>query len=135
MSEILSGGCLCGDVRYEIRGAPVHVFHCHCSMCRRAGGTAFQTWAGFGDDALTVTQGTAKSYESSSFAIRSFCGRCGGQLFYNYTGKQTPKVWVTVGSLDRPESMSPERHLFEADRIPWVHMEDGLPRTEGDPEL
>ena len=57
MSETLSGGCLCGDVRYEVRGTPVHVFHCHCSMCRRAGGTAFQTWAGFGDDALTVTQG------------------------------------------------------------------------------
>ena len=135
MSETLSGGCLCGDVRYEVQGAPVHVFHCHCSMCRRAGGTAFQTWAGFEADALTVTQGTAASYKSSSFATRSFCGRCGGQLFYNYTTNQTPPVWVTVGTLDNPESIAPQRHVFSADGVPWVHMEDGLPRTEGDPEL
>ncbi|MDD9991822.1 MAG: GFA family protein [Rhodospirillales bacterium] len=135
MSETLSGGCLCGDVRYEVDGSPVYVFHCHCSMCRRAGGTAFQTWVGLEDGALTVTQGTAKRYKSSSFATRSFCGRCGGQLFYNYTGEQTPAVWVTVGTLDHPESMTPERHVFSADSVPWLHMADDLPRTEGDPEL
>lgn len=135
MSETLSGGCLCGDVRYEFRGAPVYIFHCHCSMCRRAGGTAFQTWAGLEADALTVTQGTPQSYRSSSFARRSFCGRCGGQLFYHYTGEQTPTLWVTAGTLGHPESITPERHVFEADRVPWVHMKDGLPRTEGDPEL
>ena len=135
MSETLSGGCLCGDVRYEVRGAPVYVFHCHCSMCRRAGGAAFQTWAGFEADALTITQGATEGYKSSSFAIRRFCGRCGGQLFYSYTGDQTPPLWVTVGSLDRPESLTPERHIFAADSVPWLHMADGLPRTEGDPEL
>ena len=63
MSETLSGGCLCGDVRYEVRGAPVYVFHCHCSMCRRAGGTAFQTWAGFEADALTITQGATEGLQ------------------------------------------------------------------------
>ena len=135
MSETLSGGCLCGDVRYEIRGEPVYVFHCHCSMCRRAGGAAFQTWAGFEDDVLTVTQGRAESYESSSFAIRKFCGRCGGQLFYNYTEGQTPAVWITVGTLDRPEALTPQRHIFVADSVPWLHFADGLPRTEGEPEL
>ena len=135
MSETLSGGCLCGDVRYEVQGEPVYVFHCHCSMCRRAGGTAFQTWAGIEADALTVTQGTAERYKSSSFATRSFCGRCGGQLFYEYTAGQSPPLWITVGSLDHPESMTPERHIFVADSVPWVHMEDGLPRTDGDPEL
>ena len=135
MSESLSGGCLCGDVRYEIRGAPVHVFHCHCSMCRRAGGTAFQTWAGLEADALTVTQGTTQSYISSSFAARSFCGRCGGQLFWNYTTEQTPPVWVAVGTLDHPELLTPERHVFAADRVPWLHMADKLPRSEGDPEI
>ena len=135
MSETLSGGCLCGNVRYEILGAPVYVFHCHCSMCRRAGGAAFQTWAGFEADALTVTQGMAESYNSSSFAIRRFCGRCGGQLFYEYTGGQTPPLWITVGSLDHPEALTPERHIFAADRVPWLHLADGLPRTEGEPEL
>ena len=135
MTETLSGGCLCGDVRYEVHGAPVHVFHCHCSMCRRAGGTAFQTWAGFEADALTITQGTTESYISSSFATRCFCGRCGGQLFYRYATEQTPPVWVTVGSLDHPESMTPERHIFVADLVPWLHMADGLPTTEGEPEL
>ncbi len=135
MAETLSGGCLCGDVRYKVNGAPVYVFHCHCSMCRRAGGTAFQTWAGFEADALTVTRGATETYESSPIATRSFCERCGGQLFYNYTAGQSPPVWVTVGTLDHPESMTPERHVFAADGVPWLHMADGLPRTEGDPEL
>ncbi len=135
MAEPLSGGCLCGDVRYEVRGAPVYVFHCHCSMCRRAGGAAFQTWAGLEADAVTVTQGTPQSYRSSSFARRSFCGRCGGQLFYHYTGAQSPALWVSAGTLDHPERVTPDRHVFADDRVPWVHMEDGLPRTDGDPEL
>ena len=134
MSETLSGGCLCGDVRYEVSGAPVYVFHCHCSMCRRAGGAPFQTWAGLEAGALTVTQGTPESYTSSSFATRSFCGRCGGQLFYNYITEQTPAVWVTLGSLDRPEAMTPQRHIFVADRVPWLHFADELPTTEGEPE-
>ena len=135
MSETHSGGCLCGDVRYEIRGEPVYVFHCHCSMCRRAGGAAFQTWAGFGADALTVTQGEAETYNSSSFANRKFCGRCGGQLFYEYTTEQTPPVWITLGSLDRPERLTPQRHIFVADRVPWLHFADGFPTTEGEPEI
>ena len=135
MSETLSGGCLCGDVRYEVRGDPVYVFHCHCSMCRRAGGTAFQTWAGLEEGALTLTQGSPERYESSSFATRGFCARCGGQLFYEYTEGQSPRWWVTVGTLDRPEQISPQRHVFSADGVPWLHMQDGLPRTEGDPEL
>ena len=135
MTEPLSGGCLCGDVRYEVQGEPVYVFHCHCSMCRRAGGAAFQTWAGLEAGAVTVTQGTPQSYESSSFARRSFCGRCGGQLFYRYTGEQSPALWVSAGTLDHPERVTPDRHVFADDRVPWVHMEDGLPRTDGDPEL
>ena len=66
---------------------------------------------------------------------RNFCGRCGEQLFYSYTTEQIPPVWVTVGSLDHPESMTPERHIFVADLVPWLHMADGLPTTEGEPEL
>ena len=82
-----------------------------------------------------MTQGTAESYNSSSFAKRCFCGRCGGQLFYEYTTEQTPPVWVTLGSLDHPERLTPERHIFVADRVPWLHFADGLPTTEGEPEI
>jgi hypothetical protein len=134
MTETLSGGCLCGDVRYELRGTPVHVFHCHCSMCRRAGGTAFQTWAGLDADTLTIAQGSTESYASSSFAVREFCPRCGGQLFWRYTNDETPPVWVAVGTLDHPERMTPERHVHAADRVPWLHMADGLPDSDAMPE-
>ena len=135
MPETLSGGCLCGDVRYEVQGEPVYVFHCHCSMCRRAGGTAFQTWAASETMPSRLRRERRNATNPRRLRPGVSADVVGGQLFYNYTSGQSPSVWVTVGTLDHPESMTPQRHVFEGDRVPWVHMEDGLPRTDGDPEL
>ena len=132
-TDLLQGGCLCGEVRYEVRGAPEHVYHCHCTMCRRASGAAFMTWAGVKPDALAITQGTPQSYTSSSFAIRKFCGRCGGQLIWEYTNG-TPLAYFTVGTLDHPERIAPDGHIWTSVRVPWLHTADGLPESEKEPE-
>ncbi len=129
---VMHGGCLCGGVRYEIRGAPEEVLHCHCTMCRHASGAPVLTWAGVQPSRLAITQGEPRSYASSSNVVRKFCPHCGGQLIFQFTD-ESRLVYFTVGSLDRPESVKPEQHIWTSNRLPWLHMEDGLPENAEEP--
>ncbi|MFQ5785792.1 MAG: GFA family protein [Alphaproteobacteria bacterium] len=120
------GGCLCGAVRYRCRGRPGWIAHCHCESCRRAGGTVIMTWAGYTPDTYKVTAGFPVRFASSSGVQRSFCGNCGTPL--TYESKRWPgEVHVTVGTLDRADDFPPERHVHADERLPWLHLDDGLP--------
>ncbi len=125
--EKLEGGCLCGAVRYRFENSPQYVGHCHCSMCRRAGGAAMVTWATLREADVAMLAGEPRWYRSSDHARRGFCPTCGTPLFFVST-RYPGVIDVTVGSLDRPERVQPDRHVYEPDRIPWVIMTDGLPR-------
>ena len=127
----LIGGCLCGAVRYEIDGAADSVSHCHCGMCRKASGAAFVTWIGVAHERFRYTQGTPASYRSSDIASRTFCGSCGSQLQFNYHGPHE-HTHVTLGSRDEPEWLTPERHIWVNDRLPWADYGDGLPEFSGE---
>ncbi|HYB55457.1 MAG TPA: GFA family protein [Alphaproteobacteria bacterium] len=127
----LEGGCLCGSVRYRISLEPHHTGHCHCSMCRRAGGAPVVTWITLKEQGLAVTKGTPSWYQSSDHGRRAFCPSCGTPLFFTST-RYAGYVDVTAGSLDHPERVTPDRHVYAPDRIPWLIMNDGLPRHVGD---
>ena len=77
-----SGQCLCGAIRYQLSGEPKSVALCHCADCRRSAGAPVVAWAMFPEAALTLTQGTPKTINSSATAMRSFCADCGSGLFY-----------------------------------------------------
>jgi len=130
-TESVEGGCLCGTVRYKIAVLPERVAHCHCSMCRRASGAAMVTWATVPNDSLRIVKGEPRWFQSSDHGRRAFCANCGSPMFFTST---RDKDWidVTLGSMDRPERLQPKRHVYEPDRIPWMHMADGLPRHGGD---
>ncbi len=130
-STALEGGCLCGAIRYRIEGAPRHVSHCHCEMCRRAGGAPMVTWATVGEAAFKITRGEPRWYRSSDHARRGFCGACGTPLLFVST-RYPGSLDVTAGSLDRPMAVTPTHHTFEPERIAWMRMADGLPRHRGD---
>ena len=134
MSDAREGGCLCGAVRYRVRGKPNWVAHCHCRSCRRACGSVVMTWAGYTAETFEVIQGSPKRHDSSHDAWRRFCGDCGTPI--TYESKRYPgEVHITVGSLDHPEDMPPRGHVFTEEQIPWLHIENGLPRyakTGGD---
>lgn len=127
----LAGGCLCGAVRYEIDGAGESASNCHCGMCRKASGAAFVTWLGVAQDKFRYTLGAPASYRSSDIARRAFCAACGSPLQFDYHGTHD-HTHITVGSLDEPERVTPERHIWVQSRIPWADYGDGLPEFSGE---
>jgi hypothetical protein len=133
MSKSLAGGCLCGAVRYEARGEPIAVALCHCGSCRRAAGAPVVAWAMFGLESFDYTAGKAAVYASSPGVGRSFCASCGTSLAFT-AGYMPGLVDVTVASLDDPEALAPQMHIWESQRLPWIHLGDGLPRHPEDPQ-
>ena len=131
MATALDGGCLCGAIRYRISYTPGHTGHCHCGMCRRAAGSAMVTWITLKEAAVTLAKGEPRWYQSSDHGRRAFCAGCGTPLFFTST-RYPGYVDVTAGSLDQPGRVTPDRHVYEPDRIPWLLMSDGLPRHIGD---
>lgn len=112
----MTGGCLCGTVRYRLTGAARHFDACHCSMCRRFSGGVFLavevpagglTWES-GEDAIVT-------YGSSEWAERGFCGRCGSSLFWRM--REGEAMALAAGSLDTLEGMEFTSEIY-IDRKP-----------------
>jgi hypothetical protein len=127
-AKVIQGGCLCGAVRYEAAGQPYNVTHCHCVDCRRSVGAAFVTWASFRRDGFRFTAGEPRLMEWAN-RLRSFCPECGTALTF-MTSREADEVDVTVCTLDHPEETLPEDHTWVEDRLPWIHLSDGLPVYE-----
>ena len=81
MSNI-TGGCHCGAIRYQVEGELIVHALCHCSDCRRHAGAPVVGWTMYAEDAVKVTKGQPKVYESSEHGRRHFCADCGTGLFY-----------------------------------------------------
>jgi hypothetical protein len=127
MASRLEGGCLCGAVRYAVRGEPAVVALCHCNTCRRAAGAPAVAWAMFRQDAFEMLRGERATYESSKGAARGFCGRCGTQL--TWEGDVLPgMIDTTLASFDDPAALAPQIHIWEKQRLPWLQISDTLPR-------
>jgi hypothetical protein len=125
---MLRGSCLCGTVRYEIQGAPVILYYCHCGTCRKATGSAFASNVIVQSEAFTVVAGRDRlsSFESSPNKRRWFCSACGSPI-YSQT-EAAPFVSVRVGTLDDDPVVRPSVHSYVADKAPWYEIADGLPQ-------
>jgi hypothetical protein len=131
---MLTGGCLCGEVRYEAAGTPFHQTNCHCSMCRRASGAPMVAWFSVPYAQLRWTSGVPTRYRSSAHAVRSFCPRCGTQLTFQ-SDRYPEEIDITTCSLDDPEQAPPQDHTRTSSQLRWVKLDDGLPRhPEARPE-
>ena len=137
----ITGGCLCGAVRYEATEPMSKGVVCHCRVCQRTTGSAFEAIVRFPRTAFRFTKGEPKRYRSSSIMEKCFCPDCGSTLTDRYLvwrGAVAPdKVLVHIGTLDKPEAVSIASHYGVEDQLPWVHFDDGLPRArcDEDPEL
>ncbi len=127
MSSGLEGGGLCRSIRYVVRGEPIVVALCHCSMCRRSAGAPVVAWAMFPLDRFELVRGEPAVHASSPGVERAFCGRCGTQLTFR-ADFLSGLVDVTVVSLDDPAALPPRMHIWESRRLPWLTMADALPR-------
>ena len=135
----ITGGCLCGAIRYEASEPPNKSGTCHCRMCQRWTGSAFYAFAGFSRIAFRFTKGEPKIYQSSAISERSFCSDCGSPVANRYLislgedAKSGPdQVWVPLGTLDHPEAVSLNFHYGVETQLPWVRFDDDLPRTRCD---
>ncbi len=129
----VTGGCLCGAVRYESSDPPYDVGYCHCRMCQKAGGGPYSLGAFIPATAFRFTRGEPKFYKSSAWAKRGFCETCGTPLVMYYLN--SPDPGVSIGSLDHPEDWPPTLcHSGMESRISWDSINDDLPRTRTEDE-
>ncbi|HZO22375.1 MAG TPA: GFA family protein [Steroidobacteraceae bacterium] len=132
--ESSTGGCLCGGVRYVVRGALRDVIACHCSQCRRTSGHfVAATSTPLEQFSLTESE-TLRWYLSSDRAKRGFCSRCGGNLFWQPLDESPARISITAGTLDPPTRLRMSEHIFVADKSDYYNIEDGLPQSPRWPE-
>ena len=128
----IKGGCLCGKVRYEIKGPLLDADHCHCSMCRRQHGAAFATYADLNPDDFKWMSGEdlVKIYQTPSGAGWCFCSECGSTLAGSDKGKIT---MVTLGTVEGDPGIKPAFHIFAGSKAQWYEIKDDLPQFEERP--
>lgn len=113
----LSGGCQCGAVRYHVTAVTDNAHICHCRMCQKAMGNLFAALVGVPREALTWTRGTPAYFHSSAHINRGFCANCGTPLFYD--NEESPRITITIGSLDHPELIEPKHQDGVESRLPY----------------
>ena len=129
-TNIIKGGCLCGNIRFEAVGKPIWIGYCHCEKCRRATGAPAVTHVGFSESDLTFIKGKQKLFESSPGVRRGFCADCGTPLTYD--GDRFPSyIQVYLGTLDEPDQLLPQAHVHTSEKISWYEVDDALPRFLG----
>ncbi|WAG76758.1 GFA family protein [Metapseudomonas furukawaii] len=106
----VTGGCLCGDVRFVASGRPYRVGLCHCLDCRKHHGALFHASAIFPESAVAI-EGRTQSY-----AGRHFCPRCGSSVF----SRSGDEIEVNLGALDAPDQFQPTYELWTVRREAWL---------------
>lgn len=114
MSEVLTGGCQCGAVRYMCDGPLPAAYACHCGECKKQSASAFSLSVPMAFDALTVT-GTPKVFETTAHSGKRkynyFCGNCGTRLWHS-DSNPPEAITLKVGALDVSSDIAPAGHLW-----------------------
>ncbi|MEJ2178162.1 MAG: adenylate/guanylate cyclase domain-containing protein [Gammaproteobacteria bacterium] len=136
---LITGGCLCGEIRYEAEGEELGSAYCHCRMCQRFTGSPATVGTGIRKNLFRITQGKPKIYVSSKIAERAFCPTCGSSLWMTWPHAESRQDWIFVHtvSLDEPQKFPPNSHTGMESCLPWHDIHDHLPRThcEESPQL
>ena len=124
MEMQISGGCLCGQVRYKAEAEPAFVGVCHCRNCQKQGGSAFSIVVAIPKPALSI-EGSPKTYadrgDSGKVLNRSFCPECGSSLFDE--AEAMPNVaMIQAGTLDDASWVKPTMEIFCDSAQPWVQL-------------
>ena len=124
---ILTGGCLCGAVRYRFEGTPGAVVACHCRDCART--TGHHVVAVTVDAAdVTVEETTLRWYASSEKGRRGFCAACGSNLFWKATDWNRMELWM--GTVDAPTGLRLEGHEYIGSKSDYYEITDDLPKFD-----
>jgi hypothetical protein len=127
----LQGGCTCGAVRYQMTTRPLFVHCCHCRWCQRETGAAFALNAMIEADRVILLQGEVEVVNTPSNSGKgqkiARCPACRIALWSNYAGAGDAVRFVRVGTLDEPDRLPPDIHIFTSSKQPWVVLPPGTP--------
>ena len=125
------GGCACGAIRYRLSAPPLIVHACHCRDCQRLTGSAFATniwierrFVEMDHNRLRTARlkgGSGKPHEVFS------CPDCGTAIYSKYHAAPGDTVLLRAGTLDRPEMVKPDVHIFTRSKVPWFELPAGVP--------
>jgi hypothetical protein len=132
----LTGGCQCGAVRYEIAGAPLGIYVCHCRECRKQSASAFGISVIVRTGDFRLKQGTVKSWTRDTDSGRRlrcvFCAECGSRLWHEGEPKG-PTVSVKGGSIDEAVDLGKARHIWVSRKLPGVVIPADRPQFPEEP--
>jgi hypothetical protein len=127
----MTGGCMCGRVRFEVSEPLVGALYCHCKRCQRRTGTAFSVTALTAPGSFGITEGAerVRSWRPLDDGwVKSFCGGCGSQIYTSHP-ENPALISVRMGALDEDPGIRPSVHQFVAYAAAWEPIpDDGLPR-------
>jgi hypothetical protein len=124
MAKKHQGRCACGAIRFEFDADPDFVAICHCLDCKKASGGEGATFFGVPEHDFTLTGGTPRAFHyvanSGKGLDRNFCPDCGARVFSSRLESFPGLVFVTIGSLDRPQDVTPKLEMFTKRRLDWM---------------
>ena len=127
-SKLTKGGCLCGQVRYEVRGPLRDVINCHCSMCQRLHGD-FGPHSKARKENIAITRDDGLAwYKTSDVARRGFCRVCGSSLFWEPF--ELDATGILAGTLDGPTGLKTIGHIFVGEKSDFYEICDDLPQYQ-----
>lgn len=130
-TESYEGGCTCRHVRYRVISKPMFVHCCHCRWCQRETGTAFALNAMIEADRVERLGGEVEIIDTPSHSGKgqkySRCPKCRIALWSTYAGPGDAVRFIRVGTLDEPDRLPPDIHIFTMSKQPWVVLPAGTP--------
>ena len=130
----LEGGCTCRAVRYRMMTRPLFVHCCHCRWCQRETGASFALNAMIESDRVVVLKGEPEIVNTPSNSGKgqkiSRCPTCHIAVWSNYAGAGDAVRFVRVGTLDEPDRLPPDIHIFTASKQPWMVLPPNMPAVE-----
>ena len=133
-NKIFEGHCTCHEVRYRMTGKPLFVHCCHCRWCQRETGASYAINAMIEADRVILLKGAPEAVMTPSNSGEgqkiTRCPTCWIALWSNYAGAGDAVRFVRVGTLDDPDRLPPDIHIFTASKQPWVVLPPGVPAVE-----
>ncbi len=121
----LTGGCLCGGVRYEVEEPLTALGDCHCIDCRRSSGAPYVTWGTVPRSQRRIQGATRRVHHAGR--VRVFAACCGTHLFFE-EDEESDTIDVTIATLDDPVPHAPAKAIWLEDHLPWVPLNPAVPK-------
>src|SRR5579885_80332 len=122
----LEGGGACGAIRYELTGKPLIVHACHCRDCQRLSGSAFVVNLWMERKSVRASGAAPQSFRLKGGSGQAhdvfFCADCGTYLWSRYHGAPGDSLLLRGGTLDTPEAVRPDVHIFTRSKVPWLEL-------------